>query len=227
MEPPGADLISRAVQGNFGIGLGMVAFGVAFGALFAVAFSLAWGRVGDLGPRPLALLLALGGFLTLYLAPFLKYPANPPAIGHEDTIGPRTGLYLVMVVGSLLAALLAVRLGRGLSGWLGGWNATLLGLLVFAVPVGVLMAVLPSTGQLTLNVEQYGSWPTETPLALRDAAGTIVFPGFDADLLYSFRLYSVAAAALLWATLGLCFGSLAGRVLSPDGRSSNAAPMSR
>jgi hypothetical protein len=221
VEAPGEDLVSRAVQGNFGIGLGLVAFGLALGAIFAVVFCLVWGRLGNTGPRTLSLLLALGGFVTLYLVPFLKYPANPPAIGHEDTIGPRTGLYLVMVVGSVIAGLVAVRLGQALSGRLGAWNATLVGLLGFAVLTGGLMLVLPPLGHLATNVEQYGPALTETPTALRDKGGNIVFPGFDPDLLYSFRLYSVAAAALLWAALGLSFGALAERVLSAGDRSSS------
>lgn len=208
------ELFTRTVQGNLGIGLGMVLFGLGLGALFAVAFCLAWGRTGRLRPRSLALLLALGGFITLWLVPFLKYPANPPAVGHEDTVGPRTGLYLVMVVGSVLAGLVAVWLGRRLASRLGNWNATLVGVLGFVVLVGVLMAALPSLGQLSINVQQYGPLPSETPAPLRNEQGAIVFPGFDADLLYWFRLYSVGAQVVLWTVLGLCFAPLAERVLS-------------
>ena len=40
-------------------------------------------HVGNAAPALLALLVARGGFLGLYLVPFLKYPANPPAIGHD------------------------------------------------------------------------------------------------------------------------------------------------
>jgi len=43
-------------------------------------------------------LLALAAFITIALVPMLKYPANPPAVGNPDTIGPRTGLYLSMLV---------------------------------------------------------------------------------------------------------------------------------
>ncbi|MBO0850880.1 MAG: CbtA family protein [Pseudonocardia sp.] len=217
VNPPEPEMFSRGIQGNLGVGLGMVLFGVGMGALFAVAFCLAWGRAGGLRPRPLALLVALGGFVTLYLVPFLKYPANPPAIGHEDTIRERTGLYLVMVLGAVLAGLLAVWFGRRLSGRLGNWNATLVGALGFVVLVGVLMAVLPSLGQLGVNVEQYGNLATETPQPLRDAHGTIVFPGFDADLLFRFRLYSLGAQLLLWTVIGLGFAPLAERLLARSG----------
>ena len=56
---------------------------------------------------------------------------------------------------------------------------------------------------------------TETPLPLRNAAGAIVYPGFPADVLFDFRLYSVAAQLLLWATIGLAFAPLAERLLRP------------
>jgi hypothetical protein len=227
VEPAGEELFSRAVQGNLGIGIGLLLFGLALGALFAVAFCLSWGRLGNLRPRSQAMLLALGGFVTLYLVPFLKYPANPPAVSHDDTIGPRTGLYLVMVVGSVVAALIAVRLGQALAGRFGAWNATLLGIVGFVVLTGVLMAVLPSLGQLAANVEQYGPATGETPQALKDAAGKIVFPGFDPDLLYDFRLYSVLSAALTWAVLGLTFAPLAERAVNAGGRAPNEVPSPR
>jgi drug/metabolite transporter (DMT)-like permease len=76
----------------------MIFFGIAMGLLFAVTYSLCIGRVGGIRPRALALLVAAGGFLGVYLVPFVKYPANPPSIGHPETIGERGGLYLLMVV---------------------------------------------------------------------------------------------------------------------------------
>jgi len=45
----GPELFSRAVQGNLGIGVGMIAFGVAIGLFFAVAFCMAYGRTGIVG----------------------------------------------------------------------------------------------------------------------------------------------------------------------------------
>ena len=111
----GPEVFSRAVQANLGIGAGMVLFGIAMGALFAVVYTVSLGRVGRVRARVLALLVAGAGFLTTYLVPFVKYPANPPAIGHEETIGPRSGLYLIMVAGSILFLLGALWLGRRLA----------------------------------------------------------------------------------------------------------------
>ncbi|WP_225850992.1 CbtA family protein [Streptomyces sp. HPF1205] len=214
-EAPGPDLFSRTIQADVGIGVGMIAFGMAMGALFAVVYAVCLGRVGGLRPRALAMLVAGGGFLGIYFVPFLKYPAAPPAVGHPETIRDRGDLYLAMVACSLALLVAAVVLGRRLAPRFGNWNATLLALAGFAVVTGVVMALLPSPGELAVNVSEYGHHATETPLPLRDARGAIVYPGFPADTLFSFRLYSVAAQGLLWAVIGLAFGPLAERLLTP------------
>jgi predicted cobalt transporter CbtA len=174
-EPVGAEgseLFSRAVQGNVGIGVGIILFGLAVGCFFGVAYCLAYGRVGRVSARQLSLLVAGGGFLVLFLVPFLKYPANPPAVGNDATIAQRAGLY------------------------------------------GVL---LPPLGSLSANAGEVGPALTETPQPLRDPSGAIVFPGFDPDLLYYFRLYSVMAQALLWGVIGVAFAPLAERLLARSG----------
>ncbi|WP_327292872.1 CbtA family protein [Streptomyces sp. NBC_01198] len=219
------DLFSRTVQADVGIGVGMIVFGMAMGALFAVAYAICLGRVGGLRPRSLALLVAGGGFLGMYLVPFLKYPANPPAIGHEDTIRARSGLYLLMVVCSVAFLIGAAWLGRRLQPRFGNWNATLLAAAAFVVAIGVVMAILPPLGHLAYNKEHFGNHASETPLPLTDTDGRIVYPGFPADVLFSFRSYSVAAQLLLWSAIGLVFAPLAERLLQPrtDGATARGA----
>lgn len=208
----GPDLFSRSIQANVGIGVGMIAFGVAMGLLFAVVYAVCLGRVGTVRPRTLAVLVAGGGFVALYLVPFLKYPANPPSIGDPDTIGQRSGLYLLMVVCSVILLVSAVVLGRRLSPRFGTWNASLLAGAAFVVAIGVVIAALPELGHL--GAHQGAKHATETPLPLRDPAGTIVYPGFSADVLFNFRLLSLAAQLILWTTIGLAFGPLAERALA-------------
>lgn len=215
VEAAEPELFSRAVQANVGIGVGIIVFGAAMGALFAVVYAIHLGRVGDLRPRTLAVLLAGGGFLGVYLVPFVKYPADPPAIGHEETISARSGLYLIMVICSIAFLAGAVWLGRRLTARFGTWNATLLAGAAFVVAIGIVMAVLPPPGHLRANLHEYGARATETPLPLRDPKGRIVYPGFPADTLFWFRLYSVAAQLILWTTLGLVFAPLAERLLAP------------
>ena len=209
--PAEPDLFSRTVQADVGMGVGMIAFGLGMGALLAIVYAICLGRVGRLRPRSLALLVAGAGFLGLYLVPFLKYPANPPAVGQADTISERTTMYLVMVLASVLLLALSVWLGQRLRARFGNWNASLLAGAAFAVAIGIVMVALPTFG--TPASGQLGASATETPLPLVDAAGVIRYPGFPADVLFYFRLYSVAAQLLLWSAMGLLFAPMADRLL--------------
>ena len=154
-------------------------------------------------------LLAAGAFVSLYLVPFVKYPPNPPGVGQSDTIGMRTGWYLVMVLASVLLAAAAVLLARRLTGRFGAWNGRLIAVVIYLAVVAVLMALLPTVD--------------ETPEPLRDASGAISYPRFPADVLYEFRLLSLGAQLLLWATIGLVFAPLAARLLGEPADSRRAS----
>ncbi|HXE45081.1 MAG TPA: CbtA family protein [Conexibacter sp.] len=213
--PAGPDIFSRGIQADVGAGVGLILFGVALGGLFAVAWIVVQRRLGDrLRPRAVAALLAAACFLAVFLVPFLKYPANPPAIGHPETIHARGFLYLAMVVISVVSLAVATIGARRLSGRFGAWNGTLLAGLGFVAWIALMMAILPSLGSLHANVVAYGHFATETPQPLKDARGHLVYPGFPADTLFKFRLYSVIDQLILWGTLGLAFGPLVERVLA-------------
>ena len=47
------------------------------------------------------------------------------------------------------------------------------------------------------------------------APGQIVYPGFDADVLWKFRWYSVINQLLIWTVIGLVFGALLDRLDRP------------
>ncbi|MGY4709725.1 CbtA family protein [Mycolicibacterium sp. CBM1] len=188
----GVELFSRGVQGNIGMGFGVLAFAVAMGALLAVVFCIAYGRVGDVAPRPLSALLAAGMLLSLYVVPALKYPANPPAASLEETIRQRTLLYLLMVVVSAALFVGAVVAQRRLVARLGGWNATLVAAGGYAVAMAVVMVILPTID--------------ETP------------EGFPADVLYEFRLYSLGTQVAMWVTIGAVFAALMQRLVGAPER---------
>jgi predicted cobalt transporter CbtA len=183
----GAELFTRGVQANIGMGFGVIAFAVAMGAMLAVAFVVAYGRLGGVGPRTLSILLAASAFGAVTFVPALKYPPNPPSIGHEQTIRDRTGLYLVMVLLSVLFAVAAVWLGRRLVARLGGWSATLIASCGYVLAMTAVMLALPTVA--------------ETPA------------DFPADALYEFRVYSLGTQLVMWATVGVVFASLTGRLL--------------
>ena len=200
----GAEVFTRGVQANIGMGFGVLAFSVAMGALFAVVFAVTYGRVGKVSARLLSLYVAGGMLLSLYVVPALKYPANPPAVSLDETIRQRTLLYLLMVVLSAALFVGAVYLGRQLAARLGAWNAALAATGAYIVAVAVVMLILPTID--------------ETPGPLRDEAGNIIYEGFPADDLYQFRLFSLGTQVVMWATIGLVFAALASRLLDEKRR---------
>ncbi len=165
--PDGPEIFSRTIQSSVGIATGVVVFSAAMGALVAVAYVVLHGRV-HVRPRNLAWLIAAFGFFGVFLLPFVKYPANPPAIGHTFTIETRGHLYLTMVAGSLILLGLAVYLFRVLVRRFGTATAAALTVGGFLVVYGLLIRLLPSLGDLPANVDavhQFGfaRAATETP----------------------------------------------------------------
>ncbi len=178
-------------------------------------FVLLYRRYGDrVSPRTLAAGIAAAAFLAIYLVPFLKYPANPPAIGHPDTIHARGDLYLGMVGVSIVSVIGAFFLARYLAARWGAWNGTIATGIVFIAWIALVMSIVPPLGHLHDNVVVDGKQITETPLPIYNTHGQLVYPGFPADVLFKFRLYSVLNQGLLWSTIGLGFGVLAERALA-------------
>jgi predicted cobalt transporter CbtA len=232
IAPDGPEIFSRTIQSTIGIATGIIAFSAAMGALVAVAYLVLHGRF-NVRPRNLAWMIAGFGFLGGYLLPFVKYPANPPAIGHTFTITTRGQLYLAMVAGSLILLGLAAYLARRLTPRFGVLGAVLLSGLAFLVAYSVLIGVLPSLGNLGANVAHQGQFgyaraATETPQPITNilsrplvidgktiAPHQIVYPGFDPDVLWKFRWYSIISQLLIWTVTGLAFGALLERFLTP------------
>jgi hypothetical protein len=230
------------MQSTVGIATGNIVISMAIGALVAVAYVALHGRFA-VRPRTLVWLIAGSGFLGVYLLPFVKYPANPPAIGHPFTIVTRGQLYLTMVAASLILLGLAVFVAHRLSRRIGLYRAVLIAAAGFLVLYGVLLAVLPSLGELSANTahaDQFGFAPaaTETPQPITNilstplvvdgktiAPGQIVYPGFDADVLWKFRWYSLINQVLVWTTIGLVFGALIERLVTGGGKPIPATPV--
>jgi len=194
MEPTGGHehpaVVGRTTQRTVGLLLACGVYGASVGGLFALAFAAAYGRLWRAGPARTALGLAAAGFVVVYLVPFLKYPANPPAVGHADTIATRTSLYFVMVGISLLGALAAARLGRlAPPAWRARRAAITAG--AFAVIVGLATAALPAVHEVP--------------------------DGFASATLWEFRAASAAMHVVLWAVLGGVFALATRRVLVRQG----------
>lgn len=104
-------LVSRNGQ-RAGLFLATSLYGVALGGIFAVAFTLLRRRLRTTSDSYAALGLAAAGFIGIVLVPFLKYPANPPAVGDPETITKRTISYLLLLVIGLLAVWAGVAAAR-------------------------------------------------------------------------------------------------------------------
>ncbi len=188
------ELVSRATQAGLGLLVAVTVYGAAFGGLFAVAFALAYGRMAELSPRATAAVLAVLGFVSVYLVPLLKYPPNPPAVGEAETIGMRTALYFGMIALSLAVAIGAGMLRLRLLPRLGGWNACLAAGAAYLVVIALVGAALPTINEVPEH--------------------------FPAAILWDFRLATLGTHALLYAVVGIGFGLLAEPVLA----SSSLAP---
>jgi predicted cobalt transporter CbtA len=182
------ELVSRTVQSTLGLATGVLVYAIVFGGLFALAFAFAYGRLGRMSPRATAVVVALVGYLVTFVVPFLKYPANPPAVGNPETIGQRTVTYFTMVVLSIALAVAAAYLGRRLVPRLGGWNATLVGGAAFVVAAAIVALVLPGINEVP--------------------------EGFPGAVLWNFRIASLGTQLVMWTTIGLVFGALVQRPLT-------------
>lgn len=186
---PAMEVVSRTIQETAGLATGVLVFAAALGGTGALAFCFALGRIGSFGPRATAMLVAAGAFVTFFLVPFLKYPANPPAVSNPDTLNQRTVLYVLMIALSVLLGVAAVLLGRRLAPRLGNWNASVVAGVAFTAAAAIAIAFLPAVKEMP--------------------------EGFPADAVWQFRLAAAGMQALLWTSFGLLFGYFAERVLTP------------
>lgn len=178
------EVFSRSTQ-KVGLFFATGFTGVFVGGLFGMAFAYFRGRLESESDWIRSLSLAAAIFLGAALIPFLKYPANPPAVGDPATIGARTTGYFAMVGLSLLAILAAWYASGLLKGR--GVNTP-----VRHVTVGLGLVVVVT--------------------ALAVVLPPAVDPGdFPAGLLWSFRLSSLGTQLVLWMGLGVLFGALCER----------------
>lgn len=192
-------VVGRGVQKGAGLFGAYAATGAGFGLFLAVtALSL---RTTTGGPfRRVAVSGAiLAGAVTV--APWLKYPPNPPAGGDPGSVGERERLYVLVIVLAALAlaglAHLSARLRRA------GW------------PDDRRVAALTAAG-LVASAGLFGGLP-----ASPDAVDV------PANLVWQFRLNSLTGNLLVWAVLtvglGLLWTEAARRAAAAD---QNSMPLS-
>jgi hypothetical protein len=179
----GALTVVTRPQQKAGLVVGSALVGLAVGGLFAIAGAWAVGRLqGDGWLRS----LKLGAVLVAawVVLPALKYPPGPPGAGDPDTIATRTMLYLGLAFIGLLLA--------------GGAYAGALQLRATPLPAPARQAVV---GIGTLMV-------AAAVLAVLPAAEAAPLPG---ELLWSFRIGSLATQIMLYGGTAVLFGLLSAR----------------
>ncbi len=158
-----------------------VIFGLVIGVVFAAAYAALRHRITVGTDTGRVLLLASAAYLVTAVLPALKYPANPPAVGDPDTVNERTLLYFgflaVAIIGAFAVGMLYGRLATRLD----RSAAVVVTGAAALVGAAVLLAVWPSGGDLVAD-------------------------DFPAQLLWDFRLESLATLTILWATFALAMG---------------------
>ena len=181
LEAGGGETFTRGAQQAGGVA-GALLFGVAAGTLMAVAYALVRHRMATADDWRAAVTLASICFATVFLVPFLRYPANPPGVGDADTIGRRTALYLLALGWSAVATWAAWRAGRALR--------------ARGAPDHIR---LPATAGCYVALVVVGL------LGLPANPDPVTVP---AGLLWQFRLATVGGALALWSVTGTVFGWL-------------------
>lgn len=181
--------VSRPVQRTWGLATGTLAIGTVLGGFVALLAAALVGRLGRLSAVQSTALLAAVGFVSYSLVPFLKYPANPPAVGSGETIGDRTTSYFAFVMVSVLVAAAAVAVARAAAPRLGGLPAAVAAGAGYVVVVAVVAALMPT-------VDEVGSFP--------------------ASELWGFRLASLLTIVALWTVIGVGLALVVDRLAGKD-----------
>lgn len=174
-------LVSRPMQVLGGV-LAAVIVGLAIGLVFATAYAMARRWFADGTPFHRSLTLAVAVFGAAAFLPWVKYPANPPAVGDPETVNYRTVLYLGVIAAGLLIVYGA------------SWLASRLTHLTAPVRVtAVLLAAVAATAVVLLAFPAPpDAIPADMPIAV----------------LWQFRLSSLAQTATLYVGIGVVFGLL-------------------
>lgn len=114
-----------------------VILGISIGSLFGIIFALSRNSLPWKTDLKKSLLLAGIMWLTIYLIPFLKYPANPPTVGDPETVVLRGILYLTFIAISGFGAVGFYKLSQKLK------TKKLVAVAGYAAFIGIVFVVMP------------------------------------------------------------------------------------
>ena len=116
---------------------GMI-LGIAMGSLFGIVYALSRNSLPGKNDVTKAVILAAIMWLTIYLIPFLKYPANPPTVGDAETVVLRSILYISFIAISGFGALGFYKLSQKLQS-----DKKYLGILGYVIFIVIAFFVMP------------------------------------------------------------------------------------
>lgn len=186
----GEQLFSRGEQllGGF---LGTLLAGVMLAVLFAAVYALVRHRLPGRTDLARVTLLAAIGFGIFALLPALKFPANPPAVGDQATVGTRTAIYGTVLLCGIVSAMLVAALVSFLQSRAVAPAATATAAVgTLALLLGLILVLIPGSPD---------------PIAA----------DVPAAMVWDFRVASLGQLAVLWTTLGLAGGWLVDRLTRP------------
>ncbi len=152
--------------------------GVAYGAMIGVAYVFTRKFIPSSDDRKKAIILASLMCLALYIVPFIKYPANPPAVGNPETIGLRENLYVSYQITSGI-----ITLGVG-------------ALFYKFRKVNHIVYIIPAMYIVLISCTYLIFPPNPDKISI------------SMELVNSFRIVTASTMTVFWILLGVVFGLL-------------------
>jgi len=135
--------------------------GMSIGALFGIVFAYSRNSLPKGHTVKKTFVLAAIMWLTIFLIPFLKYPANPPTVGEADTVILRQTLYLLFIAISGFSAVGFSRLYKKLE------NKKYLAFVGYAVFITAVFFIMPpSPDEVTAQMDLVNGFRTMSVVAV-------------------------------------------------------------
>ena len=115
-----------------------VILGLAMGSLFGIVYALSRNSLPGKTDVTKSVILAGIMWLTIYIIPFLKYPANPPTVGDGETVMLRAILYVSFIALSGIGVVIFYKLSQKLQN-----NKKYFGLFGYVIFITILFFVMP------------------------------------------------------------------------------------
>lgn len=174
-------LVTRDAQLVAGL-LTIFILGTLLGVIFSIVYRSCAHRLPGKTPLMTSCVLAALGYASFALIPTLMLPANPPGVGDPATVEQRTMLHLAAIACSVAIIIACFAVARSSQ----------------ALPAAARTALVAATA-VTGSIALFTLLPS-VPQPIPES--------FPTDLLWQFRVASLAQITAMWAVPGILFGWL-------------------